>query len=46
MTNLAYIYGGTFSIIHIVCQVGFGVNRFGKNFFGAKKPGFWNQSQN
>jgi|GEM_PF-3503287 len=33
MTNLAYIYGRTFSIIQIVCQVSFGVNRFGKNFF-------------
>ncbi len=33
MTNFAYIYGGTFSIIHIVCQVSFGVKGFGENFF-------------
>ncbi|WP_199248840.1 hypothetical protein [[Phormidium] sp. ETS-05] len=34
MTNLAYIYGRTFSIIHSICQVGFGVKGFWGNFFG------------
>ncbi|HIK09626.1 MAG TPA: hypothetical protein IGS52_05060 [Oscillatoriaceae cyanobacterium M33_DOE_052] len=45
MTNLAYIYGRTFSIIQIVCQVSFGVKGFWENLFGAKKPDFWNQGQ-
>ncbi|WP_199245299.1 hypothetical protein [[Phormidium] sp. ETS-05] len=38
MTNLAYIYGRTFSIIQIVCQVGFSVKGF-----GAKETGFLRQ---
>ena len=38
-TNLAYIYGRTFSIIQIICQVGLGVKGFWENFW-VQETGF------